>query len=73
MFTSLAKELGFSTLILVNRETLMDQTVAAIQRVWPEADVGCVQVSMFLLGYQVYVASMCTGEHVSARIPGICR
>ncbi len=27
--------------------------------------LACVQVSMFLLGYQVYVASMCTGEDLA--------
>lgn len=31
------------TLILVNRETLLQQTVAAVEKVWPGVDVGPLQ------------------------------
>ena len=42
-FCALARILNCRTLVLVHRDQLIDQTVAALEKMWPDASVGIVQ------------------------------
>lgn len=62
MFTSLAKDIDRPTLILVNRDELVRQTVKTVQTVWPGASIGIVKSKLdeWNDGQQVVIGSVQT-------------
>lgn len=60
VFATLARELGWPTLVLAHRDELVRQTVEKFSLVWPEASLGVVQGPLNDLGYRVTVASVQT-------------
>lgn len=60
MFTSLAERIGGRCLILAHRDELVQQAVAKLREVWPDAQVGIVRGSDDQVRAQVVVASVQT-------------
>ena len=60
VFSALAKTMDAKTLVLVERDVLVRQTVDKFHIVWPEASVGVVKAEQDEMGYQVTVASVQT-------------
>jgi superfamily II DNA or RNA helicase len=60
LFLTLARELGWPTLVLVHRDELISQTLETVVRVWPEARAGVVQGKRdeWRDGQEVVVASV---------------
>eukprot|EP00798_Chlamydomonas_sp_ICE-L_P006709 gene6709-3379_t len=64
VFCSIARRLQRRTLILINREELVAQTVSALARVWPEATVGVVQGNRKQYDRDVVVATVQTASNL---------
>lgn len=60
VFSALARKMEARTLVLVERDALVRQTVDKFHIVWPEASVGVVKAERDELGYQVTIASVQT-------------
>jgi superfamily II DNA or RNA helicase len=60
IFALLAKEINARTLIIAHTQELLEQIIAKLKVVWPEADVGLVKAASDEVHAQVVVASIQT-------------
>ena len=58
IFSHLAKTMNRRTLILAHRDELLDQAIAKLRMVWPEADIGKVKATQDETDAHVVVASV---------------
>lgn len=57
VFSSIAKEMNKQTLILAHRDELIQQAVAKLKMIWPDADVGVIKGARQETDHQILVGS----------------